>query len=404
MVFFLLLTFYSLQEERLRVLKSLLKQREEKQQQLQTQRLDKLWARKQREKEKQFEKDRLDHIKNLRKLVKKRENIENKKEPRDITKDYSDFGSNAYAPLTRIGVFLDSGAEQFVVQSKYLDTYSGLLELEASLPDCVTRPRVRAPKPVTVTKDGFTKRKFRQEKELEEIHKIIKSEKSLEEKEKKPLRFLQKIEKPAPRPPTPSAEEPDDDEEERELAVIELQKLLRGRAIQNMMYEGKEKRMELIKELRSTHALQEAEQLLKKQEKQATLALQRQRRLHDHREALVDQELNQAESSALGDMLDFLSKELIRLQEERRIHAFAMLAERQRRIREAEESGRRQVEERRRRENDEIFKQTVKVHQDSVDRYLEDVILTSMDFTADQQARQEIQVNFFIKIRCLITD
>ena len=34
------------------------------------------------------------------------------------------------------------------------------------------------------------------------------------------------------------------------------------------------------------------------------------------------------EGDSLGDMLDFLSKELIRLQEERRIHAFSMLAER----------------------------------------------------------------------------
>ena len=62
-------------------------------------------------------------------------------------------------------------------------------------------------------------------------------------------------------------------------------------------------------------------------------------------------------------MLDFLSKELIRLQEERRIHAFSMLAERERRIREAEESGRRQVEERRRREEDEIFKQVRQLRQ-----------------------------------------
>ena len=45
------------------------------------------------------------------------------------------------------------------------------------------------------------------------------------------------------------------------------------------------------------------------------------------------------------------------LQEERRIHAFAMLAERQRRMREAEESGHRQVEERIRRQEDEIFRQ-----------------------------------------------
>ena len=59
----------------------------------------------------------------------------------------------------------------------------------------------------------------------------------------------------------------------------------------------------------------------------------------------------------MADMFDYLSKELIRLQEERRIAAFAMLAERQRRIREAEESGLRQVEERRRREQDELFKQ-----------------------------------------------
>lgn len=73
----------------------------------------------------------------------------------------------------------------------------------------------------------------------------------------------------------------------------------------------------------------------------------------------MDEGLSQLEGESLGDMLDFLSKELIRLQEERRIHAFSMLAERQRRIREAEESGKRQVEERRRREEDEVFKQVL---------------------------------------------
>ena len=93
----------------------------------------------------------------------------------------------------------------------------------------------------------------------------------------------------------------------------------------------------------------------------------------------------------LGRQLDFLNKELIRLQEERRISAFVMLAERQRRIREAEESGERQREERMRRIEDEIFKQMMKVHQGSVDTYLEDVIMESVDSTADQQAREEIR-------------
>ena len=45
------------------------------------------------------------------------------------------------------------------------------------------------------------------------------------------------------------------------------------------MFEGKEKRLELIQELRSTHALQEAGQLEKRNERQAVLSLQRQRRL-----------------------------------------------------------------------------------------------------------------------------
>lgn len=93
----------------------------------------------------------------------------------------------------------------------------------------------------------------------------------------------------------------------------------------------------------------------------------------------------------LGRQLDFLNKELIRLQEERRISAFVMLAERQRRIREAEESGQRQREERMRRIEDEIFKQMMKVHQGTVDTYLEDVILQSVENTADQQAREEIR-------------
>ena len=59
----------------------------------------------------------------------------------------------------------------------------------------------------------------------------------------------------------------------------------------------------------------------------------------------------------VGEQLDFLNKELQRLHEERRIHAYVMLAERQRRMQEAEESGQRQREERVRRIEDEVFKQ-----------------------------------------------
>jgi len=73
--------------------------------------------------------------------------------------------------------------------------------------------------------------------------------------------------------------------EEAELAAIFLQKVIRGRSIQNMMYEGKEKRFELIQEVRSTHALQRAQQQMKRQEKQHIVTLQRQRRLYQHKVA-----------------------------------------------------------------------------------------------------------------------
>ncbi|VDP78783.1 unnamed protein product [Schistosoma curassoni] len=55
-----------------------------------------------------------------------------------------------------------------------------------------------------------------------------------------------------------------EESERQEVAVIMLQQLIRGRAIQTQMYEGKRKRSELIAESRSTHALLEDEQAQKK--------------------------------------------------------------------------------------------------------------------------------------------
>jgi hypothetical protein len=71
----------------------------------------------------------------------------------------------------------------------------------------------------------------------------------------------------------------------------------------------------------------------------------------------VEKLLSNLNGENLSGMLDYLAKELGRLQEEQRLHAMSMLVERQRRIREAEESGTRYIEMRRQREEDELFKQ-----------------------------------------------
>ncbi|XP_063207931.1 cilia- and flagella-associated protein 91 isoform X3 [Chroicocephalus ridibundus] len=332
-----------LQEVRLEVLKKLLRRREENQNELDAKRLDDHWQNHQKAKEEKIKKIQHDCALMLRKLIAKRKNVMGKLERRDIIKEYTDFASQTYAPLSRIGYFPDKHSEHYVVKNFYLNTFAGLCELEASLPDSVTQVEIKAPKPkYTTTKTGFIKRSARLEVELAQVHQALLEKKNKVKEPKRPLRFLEKVEKPVPRPPTPILEKPSIDEEETELAVICLQKLIRGRAIQNML-------------------------------------------------SSVENHLAKEEGRVLANMLDFLSKELVRLQEERKIHAFVMLAERQRRMREAEESGQRQVEERRRQEEDEIFKQVVKMHQSTIDSYLEDIILSSMENTAEEQAREEIQ-------------
>ncbi|KAM6986721.1 cilia- and flagella-associated protein 91 [Aplochiton taeniatus] len=377
-----------LQEARLVVLKGLLRQREQVQSGATLDRLDRRYSQHQRDKERRLLKIRNDYIVALRKLTAKRRNVEGKLERRDITTDYSDYASQTYAPKSRVGLFPDRDSQRYVVKSRYLDSYQGLLDLEAGLPASVTEARVKAPKPKV--SQGFVKRSERRENELVKTHQALKEKKGHAE-ETKPLRFLFKTEKPVLRAQTPRVDKPPEGDEERELAVIHLQKLLRGRSIQNQMFEGKEKRLELIQELRTTYALQREEQELQKADAKLTMSLQLHRDEHDDRLSQVDSYLAGVAGTELVDMLDFLSKELIRLQEERRIHALALLAERDRRLREAEESGKRQVEERRRREEDEIFRQVVRVHQDTVDLYLEDIILGTLEQTADQQARQEIR-------------
>ncbi|XP_010628323.1 cilia- and flagella-associated protein 91 isoform X2 [Fukomys damarensis] len=381
-----------LQEIRLEVLKELLRKRDKNKNELNMKHLDAQWYKLQEAKEAKVAQIQHTHVSAIRKLVEKRKNIEGKLKRRDIIKEYSDYASQVYGPLSRLGRFPDNNSEDFVVKNHYLNTYEGLVELESSLPDFVTKPIIKPPKPkVITTKAGFLKRGIRMDYELAEVHKALLDKKNKALEEKKPLRFLQKKPIPQPRLPTPTLAVTSNEEEDIETAVIYLQRLLRGRVIQNMMFEGKEKRLELIQELRTSHALQEDEKLVKKAEKQVTLALQRQRNLHEHKVSLLENHLAGLEGRALADMLDFLSKELVRLQEERRIHAFAMLAERQRRTREAEESGRRQCEQRRLQEEDQMFKEVIKVHRSTVTSYLEDIILNTEENTAEEQARAEIE-------------
>ncbi|CAF1259261.1 unnamed protein product [Rotaria sordida] len=380
-----------LQNLRIELLEKMLKDNETRQYDTSIERINRQWSKKQIEREDFVKTNRLHYLRAIRALLRKRSQIETKYVKNDIIRAYTKYESTAYGPLTRNGYFPDKLTDKYLVKSRFLDTYTGLLELESTLPSNALKIRLPAPKRISSTKDGHLKRQFRRERDLNNIFKDIADEKEKKVEEPKPLRFLVKVEKPVPRPPTPGVDIPNLEDEEREKSIIYLQKLLRGRAIQNMMYKNKEERIELIDEMRSTHALQEQDINRKKLQRQDVQVAQHVQRKDTTREDLIDSILQTLEGEAVSDMFDYLSKELIRLQEERRIAAFAMLAERQRRLREAEESGLRQVEERRRREQDELFKQMLKMTQTTVDTYLEDVILASTFETATEQARIEIQ-------------
>ncbi|XP_028249364.1 cilia- and flagella-associated protein 91 isoform X2 [Parambassis ranga] len=367
-----------LQDARLAVLKDLLMQRDEAQEHVTNERLNQIYSKFQNNKKAAQHKIHNDYLRSLRKLEAKRKNVEGKLKRHGIVVD-----AQMYVPRIVGAAFTRNN----VLKNNYLDTYEGLEELEAGLCSSPSKPGVKRSKGRD-TNDAF-------KAPVTRALRLMKKYKTLREEEenllrKKSLRFLSKKKKPVPRPVTPRVENPAEGDEETELAVIHLQKLIRGRSIQYELFEGKEKYLDLIQELRTVHALQSEEQALQEADKELITTLKKQRDQQRHK--ISEEEASRAEvvGSELEQLFDTLSKELIRLQEERRIHAFTLLAERERRLREAEESGRRQVEERRRKEEDEIFKQVVQVHQESVDLYLEDIILGTVEQIADDQAREEI--------------
>lgn len=90
--------------------------------------------------------------------------------------------------------------------------------------------------------------------------------------------------------------------------------------------------------------------------------------------------------------MDNLSKELVRLKQERRIAAMVRMAEDVRRRREAEESGRRQAEQILRDREDVLYQELMGVYQGSVDSYLQNVFSKTIDSTSSFQAFSEAKL------------
>ena len=330
------------------------------------------------EKDKEISQIQRRRIKALRKLSEARKSVEKKREKRDIIGEYADYGSEVYAPLTRHGyVTRDKLAAQFETKPLQLESLAGLQELEASMPASMLEAQVTRPAKAKAV--GYAARKVKQLQEnlqhTDAAIKAAKQAKPSEKEQKEALLAAYRDTKPVERPPTPSVAEPDVDDEV-ECAAILLQRLMRGRAIQNAMFEGKERRLELIKELRTEETLGSDEG----DDEAAASAM------GEAYEGLVDGLLGEL----VGGDLDAMAKELRRFKEERRIAELVEVAETTRRTREAEESGRRQKELARRAEAQECFRQLMRVHNASAASYISEILTEVVSASTSAQAHAEV--------------
>ncbi|KAG7401213.1 hypothetical protein PHYBOEH_002397 [Phytophthora boehmeriae] len=394
--------------QRVALLEQALAEREKENAFLSEQRLEALRQRLLHEKENALEGIQQERVAALRKMTKKRAQrlhergfgASQPERGRDIIAEYADFSSQVYAPITRDGKAGKTEIREAGIGKAQFQQLDALRELESTLPAKLLVPAAGKYKPRE--KSGRTAKERKQaaiEIHLLKMESIIK--KSKEDNERgdeggknhsrasatSPSRRASVKQQQLVRPPTPDyalAHAAEAQEHDVEDAVCLLQKLLRGRAVQNMMFEGKERRSELIAELRAAD-----EQLI----------LQRRNEFHmlqgsgeESINRVATAAKTRVEGEVVSEMLDFLSKELSRSREIAKMRAFVIKANEQRRVREVEEGGRRQAEDLLREREDEVFRRVMQVHQetsrDFVDDMLEEIALEQ----SHTQALHELHV------------
>lgn len=116
------------------LLQSALVEREKESEDKHSRRVEEIRLKKTENKERAIAKIQRKRIKILRKMFKARKGLDTKGKKRDIIEEYSNFGSKAYAPITRQGLSLDKMASKYEVQPDSLLTYHGITELANTLP------------------------------------------------------------------------------------------------------------------------------------------------------------------------------------------------------------------------------------------------------------------------------
>ena len=258
-----------LQEEQLRTLAVEREQREARIDATSNQRLEALQSRLLHDKQQALTQLQKQRVKVLRTLGAARQRAEWKVEKRSVIAEYASYSSNVYAPSTKLGKFPEKKPRGQEINPTPFEprNLKELIELEetvarknpsnakATTPILVVPPVIAGDR----TRDTVTANQ-------KHIYDLLTSSKKKNEGERghrtcwpEPVFVApEEVEKQTfvrkkQRPQTPTV--PQLQEKPRaDAAAALLQRLLKGRAVQNAMYEGKERRLELVKELRMPEA------------------------------------------------------------------------------------------------------------------------------------------------------
>ncbi|EDV90344.1 GH23862 [Drosophila grimshawi] len=125
--------------------------------------------------------------------------------------------------------------------------------------------------------------------------------------------------------------------------------------------------------------------------KQQKLAIEQSREmLRERRNEDLEQLLHMYEGSTIGWIMQFLSEEMERLQEQRKLHFFAILTQKERWRREAAEAGLRQKENDMRLVYEEMFQRCNVVHTETARAYIDTILTTDMAHIAECDAAETV--------------
>jgi len=378
--------FDSMRQKRLAVLRLAIDERDAGNEFLAEQRVEALRQRCMEKRDKTLQRIQNRRILALRKLSKKRGQVMKEipggiggRKRRDIIEEYADAASTVYAPVRREGQALDKGGGKFDVLTKTqeLNSLDTLAAMESTIPKKLLNTVVAKPNKGKTVKNAKFRKELALTSDLQLMDTIIKDtviknmggeggeeEEELQVVQQSSPSWKTKVRR-AERPATPRVTGEDDegkDEREKEdIALLLLQRLLRGRAVQNTMYEGKERRIALITELR-----REGEEEIKSE-------------LEKRKEKVHSAAIDTIAGVTTSSLMDFFAKDLVRKEEKSRIEEIATKADKERGEREVVEGGRRQAEELQRGREDEAYRQVMRVHHAAASSYVEEIFGNAID-------------------------